>query len=111
MKYQTKETALVIKSWDDLPYNFSGIAKYGNSYFWLFYKQRHRIDGPAIEWYDGTKSWFVDGRKHREDGPAYIFANGDREWWLNDIHYRQEEWFEELTPEQKEKAVWNMDNW
>ena len=25
--------------------------------------ERHRLDGPAIEWADGSKAWYVDGEK------------------------------------------------
>ena len=41
----------------------------------------HRTDGPAAEWYDGTKEWFFDGELHREDGPAVEQADGDRAWY------------------------------
>ena len=30
---------------------------------------------------DGTKSWFLNGERHREDGPAVEFAGGIREYW------------------------------
>ena len=45
--------------------------------------QRHRNDGPALEWYDGQKEYFRHGQRHREDGPAVEYANGDHEYWLN----------------------------
>jgi hypothetical protein len=28
---------------------------------WRLNGQRHREDGPAIEWADGTKSWYLNG--------------------------------------------------
>ena len=40
----------------------------------------HRLDGPAVEWSDGTKEWYQNGHLHRLDGPAYEGANGEREW-------------------------------
>ncbi len=30
----------------------------------------HREDGPAVEFFNGTKYWYKDGKLHREDGPA-----------------------------------------
>ena len=30
----------------------------------------HRIDGPAVEYTNGSKYWFVEGKYHRLDGPA-----------------------------------------
>lgn len=64
------------------------------------------------------KMWYVkDYYFHREDGPAVIWENGadydsqkaGKEFWLHGQKYSAEEYFEALTPEQKEKAVWNLD--
>ena len=43
----------------------------------------HRIDGPAVEWYDGSKSWYKHGLRHRSDGPAIITAEGIKKWYIN----------------------------
>ncbi len=87
--HQTKETALVIYSLYDVPDNFTGII---NIY--------------------GHYNWLVNGVLHREDGPAIEYKNGTKKWWLNGrYYYFQEEWFDKLTSEQQEKALWNMDNW
>ena len=53
--------------------------------------KRHREDGPAVEYTDGTKFWCRNGKLHREDGPAVEYANGYKEWWLNDKQYTEEE--------------------
>ncbi len=50
----------------------------------------HRVNGPAIEWADGTKSWWLNGKLHRTDGPAIEWADGDREWDLNDVSLTEE---------------------
>ena len=57
---------------------------------WYLNGNRHREDGPAIEWADGDKSWYINGNRHREDGPAYIGANGDKEWCLNGNKHRED---------------------
>jgi len=31
----------------------------------------------------GTRRWFLNGELHRVDGPAIEFANGSKEWWIN----------------------------
>ena len=36
--------------------------------------QLHRVDGPAVEYADGTKVWLINGLRHREDGPAVEIA-------------------------------------
>ncbi len=29
---------------------------------------------------DGNKHWYLNGERHREDGPAIEWADGDK-WW------------------------------
>lgn len=41
----------------------------------------HRVDGPAIEWVDGSLEYWVDGIRHRLDGPAVIWSNGYEAWY------------------------------
>jgi hypothetical protein len=51
-------------------------------------EELHRLDGPAIEYADGTEYWYVDGKQHRLDGPAIECANGDKEWYVDDKRHR-----------------------
>jgi len=44
---------------------------------------RHREDGPAVEWDDGSKSWYLNDKYHREDGPAFEGPRGSKYWYLN----------------------------
>ena len=58
----------------------------------------HRLDGPAVEWEDGSKAWWVDNKIHRLDGPAVEFEEGSTHWWLNGKHLPTKEvetWLEE----------------
>jgi hypothetical protein len=50
--------------------------------------QRHRLDGPAIEWANGSKAWWVDGKYHRLDGPAYDGFDGSKSWYVNGKRHR-----------------------
>jgi hypothetical protein len=50
---------------------------------WWLNDQRHRTDGPALIWPDGTQAWYLNGQRHRTDGPAVIHSDGTRCWWLN----------------------------
>ena len=86
---------------------------------WYLNGQRHREDGPAVEWTDGTKYWYLNGQLHREDGPAFEDSNGYKSWFLNGQRHREDgpaieysggykEWYlndEELTEEEWEKKV------
>ena len=50
---------------------------------WWINGKLHRIDGPAVERANGTKAWYIDGELYRIDGPAVERANGRKEWWIN----------------------------
>ncbi len=45
--------------------------------------QLHRVNGPAVEWVDGTKSWWINGKLHREDGPAIELSDGSKIWYIH----------------------------
>lgn len=55
----------------------------------------HREGGPAVEWtkgvHAGAKIWWVDGLRHREDGPAIIYEDGSKYWCLNGECVSEEE--------------------
>ena len=57
---------------------------------WFIDGERHRIDGPAIEWEDGAKSWWINGKLHRIDGPAVEHSSGTKEWWIDGQHVTKE---------------------
>ncbi len=48
----------------------------------------HRLDGPAIEYADGSKFWYKEGKCHRENGPAVEYNNGDKFWYKDGKHHR-----------------------
>ena len=54
---------------------------------WYFNGKLHREDGPAVisKSYD---AWYINGKKHRENGPAVIWTNGDQVWYLNGERHR-----------------------
>ena len=54
---------------------------------WYVNGDRHRVDGPAVEYTNGGKKWYVDGKRHRVDGPAVIYANGTKKWYVRNIKY------------------------
>jgi hypothetical protein len=45
--------------------------------------ERHRTDGPAVEYNNGYKVWWVDGKLHRTDGPAVENSDGNKAWYMN----------------------------
>ena len=48
----------------------------------------HRLDGPAVEFANGTKWWCQNGKLHRLDGPAVEYADGYNWWYQNDKLHR-----------------------
>ncbi len=95
----------------NIPEDNSGNVSIG--YFKL--GKYHKEDGPARQDFKNDKliysAWYINGLYHRDDGPAIMWSDGSKLWFLNNEGYSQEEWFDKLTPEQKEKVLWNMDNW
>jgi hypothetical protein len=67
---------------------FGDYVKYG--YYQGRFFIKHREDGPAIEWSDGTKSWFIHGKQHRENGPVVEFADGTKFWWIHGKRHRED---------------------
>ncbi len=69
----------------------------------------HREDGPA---WDSSVSfqWYVNGESHRNDGPALIYKDVEHFMWAYNGRelFSKEEWFECLTPEEKQNYIWNM---
>lgn len=82
----------------------------GDREWWLNGK-RHREDGPAIEWTDGTKEWWLNGKRHRLDGPAIEWTDGNKEWFINYFQYTEEEfnqcnqWLEKKKLNEKFQAT------
>jgi hypothetical protein len=68
----------------------------------------HKYYTGVVEYHNGTKLWYFKGKLHREDGPAIKWSNGNKSWFINGVEYSQEEWFERLSEEDKEKAIWNL---
>ena len=46
------------------------VDRCGNRIWRLSNGKYHRVDGPAIEWVDGSKGWFINDKNHRIGGPA-----------------------------------------
>ena len=48
----------------------------------------HRVEGPAIEWANGSKEWRQNGKLHRDVGPAVVFRDGTYAWYQNGLTHR-----------------------
>ena len=70
----------------EIPKNYTGIVEYpSGSKAWYKGGKRHRLDGPACEYANGS-IWYQNGKYHRTDGPAYD-VNGYKKWWLKGKRY------------------------
>ena len=36
-----------------------------------------------VKVYENRTEWFLNGKRHRTDGPAAEWADGSKWWWLN----------------------------
>ena len=63
---------------------------------WYLNGERHREDGPAWENVYGTAYWLLNGERHREDGPAIVYSNGDKVWYLNGMTYTEEDYNDKI---------------
>ena len=41
---------------------------------------------------DGNKLWHLNNNLHRVDGPAIEWADGSKEWYLNGVEYTEADW-------------------
>ena len=74
---------------DNGPAVFSSIT---NFKCWYINGQRHRTDGPAIEYANGDKFWYLNGQLHRIDGPAVEYED-HMEYWYKGINLSEKEYF------------------
>jgi hypothetical protein len=61
---------------------------YGTKRYFNKRGRRHRLDGPAVEYLDGSESWYQNGQLHRLDGPAVEYTGGSKYWYQNGLLHR-----------------------
>ena len=71
------------------------VDKFGTRRYYNRAGQRHREEGPAVEWAAGSE-WYINGVLHRVDGPAVIRCSGTREWWINGTKYNKHDYYQQL---------------
>jgi len=55
---------------------------------WYLHGNLHRDGAPALEIFDGTVEWYHHGQLHREDGPAIVWETGSKYWYFEDKKHR-----------------------
>ena len=80
-----------IKETQSWPTIFTGIIKHSDgSKTWYSVGKRHRLDGPACEYFVGTKEWHIEGKRHRLGGPVIEYPNGRKKWFLDGVEITKE---------------------
>jgi len=79
------------------------------SKLWYQNGERHRTDGPAIEYADGTKCWWLNDKLHRTDGPALEYADGSKYWYLNGKRLSESEFLKQTQPSPCEGKIVEID--
>lgn len=49
--------------------------------------------------------WFLNGKRHREDGPAMEYANGTKWWYINGKQYKDaQQWAKAVLQSRNERS-------
>ena len=67
--------------------NFTGIIQLSTCKEYHFEGKRHRVDGPAVIYRDGSKYWYFEGQLHSLDGPACEGINEPEEWFAYNFKF------------------------
>ena len=61
-------------------------------------------------WGDGHLEWYSDvsGYRHRIDGPAVIFNDGSMMWWLNDTCYSLDAYMDALHMSSEDMVLFKL---
>jgi hypothetical protein len=74
------------------------------TFYWKGYLI-HKVNGPAIEYYSGSKEWWLNGQLHRKDGPAIERFNKNFFWYLYGERYSKEEFFKVLKLKNSKRVL------
>jgi hypothetical protein len=74
-----------VNYWFDVPQNYTGIVEHADSSKCTFLNGMYHSydDKPSFVSYNNDKYWHFEGKYHRIDGPAVEFSDGSVEYWCN----------------------------
>ena len=64
------------------------IVEYGDKLYYNEKGQLHRLDGPAVEYKNGSKIWYINNNRHRNIDPSCEWKNGDKYWVFKNKEHR-----------------------
>jgi len=57
------------------------VDEYGNKRYLNDEGKLHRLDGPAVEYYNsGSKEWYINGNRHQNIDPVAEYSIGTKYW-------------------------------
>ena len=71
-------------------YTKKEVNSFGTIRYYNASDKLHRLDGPAVERWDGSKGWHINGKLHRLDGPAVEYSKHfkrHKAWWVKGKEY------------------------
>ena len=97
------EIAKQVKTYYDIPENFTGICEITSCDEFCHLKDRkfHNEFGPAIISKDGTKIWYINDLESREDGPSTEYTDGGKHWYYKGNYYGKNNDFTNETWKEK----------
>ena len=64
------------------------VDEYGDKEYLNDEDENHRLDGPAIEYLNGSKRWLINGNYHRNIDLAEEYSDGEKLWRFKGERHR-----------------------
>jgi len=70
--------------------NYSKIEvdELGDKFYRNSKEELHRLDGPAVEYSNGSKFWYINENSHRNIDPSVEWSNEEKYWWFKGERHR-----------------------
>lgn len=114
-EYTSNTDVLVLldaEDWNPVPGDFTGIVIVENDiqypYHFPIRLGSSRLHQTLLQ---SGIYYFNNGWLHRENGPAIHLRCGENQWYLDGEKVSAMEVFEQLTDVEKEKVMWNINEW
>ena len=76
---------------ENVPHKYDKYCWYIKGTFFI-----HNEGEPAFENKNGDKYWYQHNNEHRLDGPAIEYANGSKSYCVNGVSYEEEDYWNQL---------------
>jgi len=64
------------------------INEYSTKRYFNDKEELHRLDGPAVEYLNGSKFWHINEKSHRNIDPSEEYSDGEKRWFIINKRHR-----------------------